>query len=109
MNNRITRFYQGLTLTTFTMAVFNTISGLESKKRTDKTNRILEEIRKDNQENFSKLDAKYDNVVETIKSSGDKANEHIDSLKNANEMIESSNQSLQEASQNLQEQASKLS
>lgn len=32
MNNKLTRFFQGMTLTTFTMGVFNTINGVKAKK-----------------------------------------------------------------------------
>ena len=32
MNNKLTRFFQGMTLTTFTMGVFNSINGVKAKK-----------------------------------------------------------------------------
>lgn len=49
MNNRVTRFFQGLSLTTFSMAVYNTINGLKArtnvKEQQDTLSSIATEVK----------------------------------------------------------------
>lgn len=44
MNNKITRVFQGLTLTTFSMAVYNTVNGLKAKQNMVNSQDLLNEI-----------------------------------------------------------------
>jgi hypothetical protein len=44
MNKNIIRFFQGLTLTTFSMGVYNTVNGVMSKKNMGNNQDVLKDI-----------------------------------------------------------------
>ena len=85
MNNKITKFFQGLSLTTFTLAVYNTVNGIKNQKNMSANQEILKDLieiidkQKENQENMQlqisgKLDLilKQPNITETYTNSIEK-------------------------------------
>src|ERR1700760_2545370 len=70
---RTTRFFQGLTLTTFSMGVFNTLKG-------KKTSVLESEINKQ-EVKYSELNNKYTSLLEN----------NVNKLQNEREIIEESN------------------
>ena len=63
MNKKATRFFQGLTLTTFSMGVLNTISNVNNKEKNQKMAQIIEDIRNNQMVNNQNLDNKLNTIV----------------------------------------------
>ena len=67
MNNKLTRFFQGMTLNTFTMGVFNSINGVKAKKNMS-----------NHEQTINNLNNKSKDIYRIIKENINIINENLD-------------------------------
>lgn len=89
MNNKLTRFFQGLTLTTFSMGVYNTISGIKGRYNSKEQQDILNSMAKDFKENSLQQELWQKSVSDKLDliKNNNISNDQLDKIEKASNVL----------------------